>query len=59
MEKLRTEIRQLQKKKEELESNISGCDNQALLQRFRESLAQIDADLKQREEDVDAFSMFS
>ena len=58
-EKLRGEISQLQRQREELQHNINNCDNQALLQRFRDSLYKVESDIRVREMDIESFSMFS
>jgi hypothetical protein len=49
----------LQRQREELQHNINNCDNQALLQRFRDSLYKAEADIRVREMDIESFSMFS
>lgn len=59
MAKVNAEISQLRKKKQEMESNIASCPNQALLHRLKDNLKAVESELKQRELEADAFSMFS
>ena len=59
LDSLRTEISQLRVRKQELERNIANCDNQALLQRFKLSLAEVEAELMQKAEEEENLSMFS
>ena len=59
MEKVKAEIAELRKQKSELENNIANCDNLALQQRFRASLSQLEQELRMREDEQDAFSMFN
>jgi len=58
-ERLNQEVALLRKRKLDLESNVANCDNLALLQRFKASLAQLEDELRQKEEDLDSLSMFS
>ena len=58
-ERLNQEVALLRKRKLDLESNVANCDNLALLQRFKASLAQLQDELRQKEEDLDSLSMFS
>ncbi len=57
--KINTEINELRKKKQEIERNITTCPNAALLQRLRENLTLVEAELRTREMEADAFSMFT
>ena len=56
---LRKEIAQLKTKKNELERNIATCDNQALLARFRQSLSEVENELRLKEADIENLEMFS
>jgi len=60
MQQINREIEDLQRQKKEVQANIAGgaSNNAALLQRFRSTLTQLEKDIKDREEEQDAFSMF-
>ena len=58
LDSLRKEIAQLQVRKQELERNIANCDNQALLQRFKLSLEEVEMELGQKAEEEENLSMF-
>ncbi len=53
-EALKTEMAQLTTKKQELERNIANCDNQALLMRFQQSLADVVAEIMAKEAELNA-----
>lgn len=57
--KINAEINELRKRKQEIERNIASCPNLVLQQRLRETLMIVENDLRQREMEADAFSMFS
>ena len=57
--KINTEVFELRSRKQEIERNISTCPNPVLQQKFRETLQQVEQDLRQREMELDAFSMFN
>ena len=57
--KINAEIIELRKRKQEVERNIATCPNFALQQRLRENLLLLENELRHREMEADAFSMFS
>jgi hypothetical protein len=59
MAKVNTAIAELRKRKYEIERNIATCPNLVLQQRLRETLFTVESELRQREMEADAFSMFS
>jgi len=58
-ELLSQEISQLRKRKADTESNIANCDNAMLSQRFKANLAQLERELRMKEEDFEGLSMFT
>ncbi len=59
LESLLKDIEELKVRKQELQKNIANCDNQALLERFRQSLAEVEVELGQKADEADSLSMFS
>ncbi len=59
MAKVNSEIAELKKRKQEIQNNIASCPNPALQQRFKETLQKVEDELRHREMEADAFSMFS
>ncbi|XP_040565724.1 uncharacterized protein Taf7 [Lepeophtheirus salmonis] len=57
LEKLRMEINQLRQQKIDLENNIAHCDNQVLLQRFKETLNDLNREIDQKVVDEESMSM--
>jgi len=55
--KLQSEIASLRTRKEELQANVANCDNPALRQRFQLSLAEVEMEMGQKEEEVENLSM--
>ena len=58
LDSLRRELAQLGVRKQELERNIATCDNPALLQRFKLSLAEVEVELAQKAEEQENLAMF-
>ena len=57
--KINEEINELKKKKHEIERNIANCPNPVLVVKLRENLMSVENEIRQREMEVDAFSMFT
>lgn len=57
--KVKSEIVQLRQRKQEIERNIATCPNSVLQQRLRETLLNVETELRNREMEADAFSLFS
>jgi len=57
LERLKSEVTSLRIRKEELEKNVANCDNPALRQRFQQSLAEVEMELGQKEEEMESLSM--
>ena len=57
--KINSEINELRKKKQEVEKNIANCPNLVLQQKLREQLLSVENEIRLREMEADAFSMFT
>ena len=57
--KINSEINELRRRKQEIEKNIASCPNSVLQQKLREKLLNVENDIRLREMEADAFSMFT